>query len=80
MKPDKTQKPIFSDVMVCTLLKLDKRELKKVLANLDPVLKALSEHGIRVVPHVDMELDLNELEEKEPDNKKQKLVFDCMFG
>lgn len=80
MKQTKSKKPIFSDRIIVAMMELDQRTLKKVLGNMDIVLKTAAKNNIRIVPmDSDRDLDLNELEEKEPNTKGRKLQVDIMF-
>ena len=80
MKQTKSKKPIFSDRIIVAMMELDQTTLKKVLGNMNIVLKAAAKNNIRIVPcDSDRDLDLNELEEKEPNTKDRKLQMDIMF-
>lgn len=76
----KSNKPIFSDVVVSEIMTLSPVKLKRVLKNMGTVLKVMEKHNVRILPHsANNDLDLDELEEKEPNTKDRKLQVDMMF-
>lgn len=67
MKPTKSNIPMFSDMAVLLLMRLKPGDLKKALANLDIIMPVLSKHKIKIVSNGDLEYDLDEILESEPE-------------